>query len=81
MSKSRGKTVRGGREQREEKDKPRNLGDPRRQDSIRAHRRMNKSLGVCTEVGHVHSSEEGSNDPGAKGCDRELATNYSRRTA
>jgi hypothetical protein len=77
----KGKAVRGAREQREEKDKPRNLGGPFGWDWSQLRRRMHKAVEALSEVGRVHSSKEGSNDPGAKGRGRRSATDKSRRTA
>jgi hypothetical protein len=67
MSKSVCMAVRGARVQRVEKDKSRNLGDPFRRALAQLLSRMHKALGVCSEVGGVHSSKEAGNDRGAKG--------------
>ena len=74
-------TIRGGREQRGEKDKSRNLGDPLGWDKTQLVCRMHKALETRSEVGHVHSSVEAGNDRGAKGHDRGLATVKSRSSA
>jgi hypothetical protein len=73
--------VRGGRERREEKDKPRNLGDPFGWDKTQLIGRMHKAFGARSEVGHVHSSQEAGNDRGAKERDRGLASVKSRSSA
>jgi len=73
--------TRGGWEQRADKDMPRNLGGPLGWVKTQLFRRMHKALGARSEVGRVHSSEEGSNDPGAKGRDLGSATYESRSSA
>jgi len=59
--------VRGDWEQRAQKDKSRNLGDPCRWVQTQLLSRMHKALGAYSEVGRVHSSEEARNERGAKG--------------
>jgi len=77
----KGEAARGGWERRKEKDRPRNLGDPFGWVKTQLCLRTHKAARVHSEVGRVHSSEEGSNDPGVKGRGRGLATNESRRSA
>ena len=77
----RSEAVRGDREQRAEKDKPRNLGDPLGWALAQLSSRMHKAFGARWEVGHVHSSEEEGNDLRAKGRDRGSATDKSRSSA
>jgi len=67
MSMCRKGATRGGWEQRAETDMCRNLGDPFEWVKTQLSGRMHKALGARSEVGRVHSSVEGSNDPGAKG--------------
>jgi len=67
MSICRSRAARGGWEKRAEKDMSRNLGDPFRWGKSQLFSRMHKALGAGSEVGRVHSSKEGSNDPRAKG--------------
>ena len=81
MSVCKGRADRGAREQRGEKDKPRNLGDPLGRVKTQPFSRMHKALGARWEVGHVHSSKEESNDLRAKGRDRGSATDQTGRPA
>jgi hypothetical protein len=74
-------TARGEWEQRAEKEMSRNLGDPSGWAQTQPAGRMHKACGAHSEVGHAHSSEEGSNDPGAKGRGHGSATYESRSSA
>ena len=60
-------TIRGDREQRAEKEMPRNLGEPLGWALAQHESRMHKALVAPWAVGRVHSSEEAGNDRGAKG--------------
>jgi len=74
MSKCRSRATRGGWKQRAAKDMPRNLGDPFEWVKSQLFSRMHKAIEARSEVGRVHSSDEGSNDPGAKGRGHGSAT-------
>jgi hypothetical protein len=72
---------RGAWKQRDPKEMPRNLGDPKGQVKSRVLDRMHKVENASLEVGGVHSSVEAGTDRGAKGLPHESATYESRRTA
>lgn len=59
--------VRGGWEQRADRDKPRNLGDPHWWVLAQRFDRMHKIRPAFGEVGRAHSSHEAGNGRGAKG--------------
>jgi len=73
--------TRGDWEQREKKDKSRNLGGPLGRFKCQLLSRMHKALGVQAEVGYTHISEEAGNDRGAKGCNCRLAKIETRSSA